>query len=165
MDRGGSDVIAKKPAHRNKHFTVAEANATLPLVRAIVRDISELARELDDRQEHVERCRTVAGGAGTAAHAEEVQTLATEIERGHERMSEYVEELTRLGVELKDFRTGLIDFRCWVDNREVYLCWRLGEPELRFWHELDAGFSGRQELATLRVQAQHSDSHVQAPEK
>jgi hypothetical protein len=153
-------VIAKNPVSRSKYFTVAEANATLPLVRAIVHDISELARELDERQERVERCRAVAGGSGTAAHAEEVQTMVAEIERGHERMSEFVEELTRLGIELKDFRTGLVDFRCWVGDREVYLCWRLGEPELRFWHELDAGFSGRQELTSLGLQTQRNESRV-----
>ena len=39
-----------------------------------------------------------------------------------------------------------IDFRCWMDNREVYLCWRMGEPEVGYWHEPDAGFAGRQPL-------------------
>jgi len=155
-------VIAKKPAQQKKYFTVTEANATLPLVRAIVRDISELARELDELQDRVERCHSVAGDL-TEAHTEEVQNMVAEIERGHEQMSQYVEELTGLGVELKDFRTGLVDFRCWVGNREVYLCWRLGEPELRFWHELDAGFAGRQELIGLRGQA--SESRVPTPEK
>jgi hypothetical protein len=157
-------VIAKKPTQRKKYFTVVEANATLPLVRAIVRDISELARALDDRQERLERCQPSSGSSGTAAHAEEVQKMAAEIELGHEQMTEYVEELTRLGVELKDFRTGLADFRCRVGNREVYLCWRLGEPEVRFWHELDAGFGGRQELTSLGPCAPDSASSVQASE-
>ena len=50
------------------------------------------------------------------------------------------------GIELKDYFTGLIDFPCRMDGREVYLCWRLGEPEVGHWHELDAGFAGRQKL-------------------
>jgi hypothetical protein len=162
LERGDRDVLAKKkPVQRKKYFTVAEANATLPLVRAIVRDISELARDLDERQKRVERCQPGAGGTVTAAHAEEVQKMIAEIERGHEKMGEYVEELTGLGVELKDFQTGLVDFRCRVGNRDVYLCWRLGEPEVRFWHELDAGFAGRQELITLGA----PESPMPTPEK
>jgi hypothetical protein len=61
-------------------------------------------------------------------------------------MQEYEQELRRLGVELKDYDTGLIDFPCWMNNRAVYLCWRLGEPEVSHWHELEAGFAGRQKL-------------------
>ena len=51
-----------------------------------------------------------------------------------------------LGAELKEIRTGLIDFRSPRDDRVIYLCWRLGEPRILFWHELDAGFAGRQPL-------------------
>ena len=61
-------------------------------------------------------------------------------------MHEYEAELDQLHVELKDYYTGLVDFLCWMDGREVYLCWRLGESEVGFWHELDAGFAGRQPL-------------------
>ena len=70
----------------------------------------------------------------------------SELERGQERMREYERELQNLGIELKDYFIGLIDFPCRMDGREVYLCWRLGEPEVAYWHELDAGFAGRQKL-------------------
>src|SRR5262249_33900136 len=69
-----------------------------------------------------------------------------EFERGRERMEELVGELRQLGVELKDFFAGLVDFPCWMDGREVYLCWKQGEPEVAHWHEVDAGFAGRQKL-------------------
>ena len=69
-----------------------------------------------------------------------------EFERGRERMTAYIEELRTLGVELKDFFVGLIDFPCWKDGREVCLCWRQGEPEVGHWHEVEAGFAGRQKL-------------------
>jgi hypothetical protein len=46
-------------------------------------------------------------------------------------------------IELKDLSTGLIDFRAQREGREVYLCWKLGEPEVEYWHELDTGFAGR----------------------
>ncbi len=49
-------------------------------------------------------------------------------------------------IELKDIPTGLIDFRAMREGREIYLCWRLGEPEVEYWHELTTGFDGRQPL-------------------
>ena len=63
-----------------------------------------------------------------------------------DRLREYEEELNNLGVLLKDYHTGLVDFPCWMDDHEVYLCWRLGEDEVAHWHEIDAGFAGRQKL-------------------
>ena len=51
-----------------------------------------------------------------------------------------------MACELKDIEQGLIDFRTEREGREVYLCWKLGEPDIRWWHELDAGFAGRRPL-------------------
>ncbi len=60
--------------------------------------------------------------------------------------NEFGDELRRLGVELKDPVAGLVDFLTQIDGREAYLCWKLGEGEIAFWHELNAGFGGRQSL-------------------
>ncbi len=127
-------MAARTPAPTKKYFTPAQANAMLPLVRRIVQDITALAHEMRERHDRL------VGPGGEAAGADD------EFERGRQRMTEYVDELRRLGIELKDFFTGLIDFPCWMDGREVYLCWRQGEPEVAYWHELDAGFAGRQPL-------------------
>ena len=70
-------------------------------------------------------------------------------ESDQQRMQDYEQELRTLHIELKDYFTGLIDFPCWMDGREVFLCWRLGEPEVSHWHELDAGFAGRQKLPRI----------------
>jgi len=138
-------MAARKPRPGKKYFTASTANATLPLVRAIVRDIMALAREFSERSDRLARLR---GGKDTPgdAHQEELQQVQSELERDQERMSEYVEKLTSLGVELKQPLTGLLDFPCWMDGREVYLCWQYGEPEVAHWHELHAGFAGRQKL-------------------
>jgi hypothetical protein len=129
-----------------KSFTVAEANSTLPLVRAIVRDVTELAQELKERHERLTRMRPGGRLGLSDAHDEEVAQAQAEFERGQERMEEYARELQQLGVELKDYYTGLIDFPSLMNGRPVYLCWRLGEPEVAHWHELEAGFAGRQKL-------------------
>jgi hypothetical protein len=139
-------MATKKRVLKRKFFTADEANAALPLVRAIVRDITELAGDLRDRQERLTRVRAAQHGALSGAYQEEVHLAQAEIERDAERLQEYERELKELGVELKDYFTGLVDFPCRMDNREVYLCWRLGEPEVAYWHELEAGFAGRQSL-------------------
>jgi hypothetical protein len=140
-------MAVHKPMPGKKYFTVAEANATLPLVRSILRDVTELARDLRERHERVSRLsRGGNRGALSEAHQEELAQVQTEFERGQERMKEYEQELKGLGIELKDYFTGLIDFPAWMNGHEVYLCWRLGEPEVAHWHELEDGFAGRQKL-------------------
>jgi hypothetical protein len=134
-----------RPKKKKKHYTLAEANAMLPLLRSILRDVTALANELRDRYERLVRLQKAEGL--DRAHQEEVQQSAAEFERGQQKMREYELELAKLGVELKDYYTGLIDFRHLKDGKEVYLCWRLGEPEISHWHELDAGVAGRQKLA------------------
>jgi hypothetical protein len=129
-----------------RYYTPAQANAALPLVRAIVQDIVSLSRQLREREELTSLRRPGGRGRLSAAHEEELEQGARELERDQERMRELVNELAELGVELKDDLTGLIDFRSRMDGREVYLCWRLGEPAVAYWHELDSGFAGRQKL-------------------
>jgi hypothetical protein len=108
------------------------------LARSIVRDISELANSLQERFD-----RLTAQGELVGANREE---LEQELEQDQEKMRDYVQEIQALGIELKDFHAGLIDFPSRMGNREVYLCWKLGEPEVSYWHELDAGFAGRRKI-------------------
>jgi hypothetical protein len=131
-------------------FTPAQANSALPLVKAIVHDITDLARGLRDRQERLARLGGHRGAMGDA-YREELQQVRCELERDDERMREYLQELADLGVELKDPFSGLVDFPARMNGRDVLLCWRLGEAEIGFWHELDAGFAGRQELKVPAV--------------
>jgi hypothetical protein len=131
-------------------FTVESANRTLPLVRRIVED---LVREYTRWQQRLKECEIAAAGVQSAQRAEtaalqrEVQTLAAGIEG-------LVEELASLGAEAKaPLDAGLVDFPGEIDGRPVYLCWRLGEPTIQHWHEIDAGFAGRQPLHSLPASA------------
>jgi hypothetical protein len=138
-------MAARKPKTGKKYYTPAQANAALPLVRAIVKDITTLAHALRERHQRLGRLSSGSRGL-SEAHQEELQQVQTEFERDQEQMHDYERELTELGIELKDYFTGLLDFPCWMDGREVFLCWRLGEQEVAHWHEVDAGFAGRQKL-------------------
>ncbi|QDT46331.1 DUF2203 domain-containing protein [Symmachiella dynata] len=134
-----------------KLFTVEEARKTLPLVRAIVGDIVRQAkdvRERQDRLKHLHHSQVKRSQESDAdnPYREEVEQIEQELRRDEEKLQEYVDELQELGVEFKDFERGLVDFPHMMDGRVVYLCWHLGEEELAYWHEVDAGFSGRHSL-------------------
>lgn len=143
MSDGKSNSMSKK------HFTVESANHTLPLVKAVVGDIVRQYQEIQERKDRLARIRPAEGSKKAATdsmYAEELQNVEEELEKEVGKLQEYVLELHSLGVEIKDFQKGLVDFPALIDGREVYLCWKLGEPEVAFWHELDAGFQGRQSL-------------------
>ncbi|MFP6666881.1 MAG: DUF2203 domain-containing protein [Pirellulales bacterium] len=125
-------------------FTVREANATLPLVTAICRDLSTLARDVVERRQRLALLTSGRDDNASVLYAEELVQVEEELQRDGERLQEYVQELVQLGVEPKGAMQGLVDFPCFMDERIVYLCWQLNEPEVLFWHELDAGFAGRQ---------------------
>jgi hypothetical protein len=131
-----------------KSFTVSEANAMLPLVRAIVDDIVRLHNEIKERRDRLSQIRQVPGHrrGDDNPYDEEVQQIEDELEKDDLRLTGFVDELRRLGVELKDHAVGLVDFPTQIDGRDAYLCWKLGEGEIAFWHSLDGGFSGRQSL-------------------
>jgi hypothetical protein len=140
------------PAPAVRHFTVAEANRTLPLLRMIVQDIVELFGDLQRRRERLKSLRSRQGQRNRGAddpYEEEILQMEAELETDAERLQAFADELHQIGVELKDPAVGLVDFRTTINGREACLCWRLGEEEIRHWHELDAGFSGRQSLADV----------------
>lgn len=129
-------------------FTVEEANQRLPLVRVIVQDIVELFRDIRERRERLTSVRRLRGEktAPGRLYSEELDQIEDEIRKDEERLSGYIGELAELGVEFKDPVIGLVDFPAVINDRVVYLCWKLGEPEVQFWHELDTGFAGRQDV-------------------
>jgi hypothetical protein len=139
-------MAANKQAVAKKYFNLAQANAALPLVRAIVSDIASLASELRERKDRLARLQPPKRGSIAQAYQEELQHAHADSEREQERLLEYKQELEDLGVELKDWYMGLVDFPSWLGNREVYLCWRLGEPEVSHWHEIDSGYASRQKI-------------------
>ena len=112
-----------------KYFTASEAKKTLPLVRKIVKDILDTSREM----------RFIADEIGVSLENDpRIQRLADNIE-------EFMLELEEIGCFFKDwnFSIGLIDFPAIVEGKEVYLCWRSDEDDIMYYHEINAGFSGR----------------------
>lgn len=141
-------------------FTVEEANQRLPLVKAIVKDIVDLFRDVQQRRERLASVKQLRGDGTSSSrfHSEETDQVEAEINKDEEKLAEFVRELHELGVEFKDPVLGLVDFPAQMDDRVVHLCWKLDEPEVQFWHELDAGFSGRQLLLAESVSGESAGS-------
>jgi hypothetical protein len=129
-----------------KIFTVEEANARLPLVRVIVSDLMQLTAELIDRRDRLEQLLRNRDGDSSDVYQSEVDQVKQELEKDSSRAGDFLRELLELGVEPKNAATGLIDFPTMIDGKLAYLCWKYDEPEVLFWHDLDAGFAGRQSL-------------------
>ena len=118
----------------------------LPLVRAITSDLANLSRDVIERRDRLAHLLAGRNGQATDIYGEELSQIEEELEKDGRRLGEYIEELKKLGVEPKNPPEGLVDFPTLMDGREAFLCWKLDESEVSFWHELDAGFAGRQSL-------------------
>ena len=126
------------------YFTLDEANATLPYVRAIVTDVVSAYAEW---RACVARYEVLAGQSRSEnGETDEQITLRTEVDRVARRIADYLSELEGVGCTFKGFDDGIVDFLSEQDGRDILLCWKLGEPEITHWHELDSGFAGRQLL-------------------
>ena len=128
-------------------FTVEEANKTLPLVRRIV---SDAVRDYWRWQEKVREYEEVAANRRIDQLNADADRLEREAQQLARDIDGYIEEIRELGVEMKGIESGLVDFPAEVDGRPVLLCWRLGEDSVQYWHEEDAGFAGRQPVASIR---------------
>ena len=124
-----------------KLFTIQEANALLPSVRVILAKIQRAHRRLSRYRDEARKAAEAAeqGGGGIDAGVAYASVLT--------ELTSQMSELDTLGVQLKDFERGLIDFPSLRDGKVVLLCWQLGEgDELEWWHDVDAGFAGRTPL-------------------
>jgi hypothetical protein len=140
-----------KPAEpKKKYFTVEEANRALPLVKVIVGDIVRQFQMVNELRQRLAAVVTEHRRPSSDPYSEELAQSQAELESEESKLEGYIDELTKLGVELKG-PDGLCDFYSIMEGREVYLCWRLGEPEVLHWHELNAGVAGRQPLTAGAV--------------
>ena len=127
------------------YFTREEAEALLPTITLILHKIQEEREKMRILEEELEVLQVQSMGNGHHLQGR-IQRLHHDILEAVQALRRAIEELQEAGCVLKDPDTGLIDFLSLRDGREVYLCWRLGEDRIRFWHDLDTGFAGREPL-------------------
>jgi len=130
-----------------RYFTVADVEALIPELARIMKGVMSAHAEVSAAQERMqaEQQRIAMAGGGVLdrrawrADKERIERLTGEIRRG-------LGEIVELGGAPKDLGLGLVDFLHLRDGREVNLCWKYGEREIRHWHGLDEGYTGRKPL-------------------
>ncbi len=122
----------------DRHFTREEAEALLPVLGPLLEELREAKDSLTDAEAHSVLAEASAGNGGG--------TEGRQVGEAFLRVRGMLGELTERGIVVRDIDRGLIDFPAILDGGEAYLCWRLGEDTVGYWHGLDEGFAGRRPL-------------------
>ena len=132
-----------------RFYDIDEANATLGELESIATVLAEQRAELVRLRDHA-----LARSPGTGDDVEplsddELRTLRLRMQGLVDQMAAGVARIDQLGLSLRDIESGLVDFPALVSGRQVWLCWRRGEAQIGWWHDLDTGFSSRRPLSEL----------------
>jgi hypothetical protein len=125
-----------------RYFTLAEANTTLETIRPLMDEIQSIRNNIIAHQP--EAWPAIEKSAGNGGNP----TLSKLVE-DFDRLDKVLHQILETGAQVKDINTGLLDFPALREGQEVYLCWKHGEGQIAFWHEIDAGFAGRQPIDTF----------------
>ena len=130
-----------------KRFTLAQAQSLIPRVDRLLREAIALKSGFVEAERALQSFneRIMLMG-GMIVDRNRFLQAKSRRESGAERLRNAVEQLQDLGCVVKDLDTGLVDFPTLFRGQEVYLCWKLGEPSIEFWHSVDEGFRGRKAI-------------------
>ena len=123
-----------------RSYSIEEANALIPQVRAVLLQLAVEQRRLDASHAEMHRQLDANGDPESASAAVRKEAEVAEIREG---MRTLLVHLAQMGVELRDVEMGLVDFPGERDGAPVWLCWRLADPSVAFWHSTDEGYASR----------------------
>jgi len=122
-----------------RYFTLEEANEALNTVRPLMDEIQAIRSEILIHQPEIwSVMEKSAGNGGNLTLSRMVKTF--------DRLDVLIHNIQDIGALIKDINTGLLDFPALKNDHEVYLCWKYGEADIAFWHEIEDGFAGRQSI-------------------
>ena len=127
-------------AAQRRHYTIEEANGLIPQVRAVLLQLAVEQRRMEAAHAAMHRHLAGNGDPSSSQEAVRLEHEAAEIGEGMRHLATMLEEM---GVQLRDAEMGLADFPGERDGREVWLCWRLADPAVAFWHGTDEGYATR----------------------
>ena len=130
----------------NRYFTLEEAQVMVPWLQETFDAIEPLKKQLAGAKEKVRSLMTRMQSNGGAKAEEEIEGATRALHEAQDGMDERAYAIVERGIVLRNVEQGIVDFTSMRDGREVYLCWLAGEPAITHWHDVDAGFPGRQRL-------------------
>jgi hypothetical protein len=130
-----------------KLFTLSAAERARRELEPTLAEAVELNGKLSDLGDTLgEVAHRIALMGGVTIPHEKLALVRTEHDRVAEAIRDAIEKIQSIGCVVKDLEKGLVDFPARMNNQDVYLCWRLGEPRIRFWHRQDEGFANRKPI-------------------
>jgi hypothetical protein len=133
-----------------KVFTVQEANAILPAVQEAVRFVRDRAREIVVAQDALSVLSLIGAQSPKSPDHADMHARHAELQRLAEAYHSKLEELQAIGCVVKDLNQGLVDFYAQHKDHLVFLCWKLGEKKISFWHDLEGGYTKRRPIRELQ---------------
>jgi hypothetical protein len=125
-----------------RYFTLQQANEALASIRPLMEEVQSIRQEILKYQPEIwSVMEKSAGNGGNPTLSHMVKTF--------DRLDELIHKVQDAGALIKDINIGLLDFPALRNGREVYLCWKYGEGDIEFWHEIEDGFAGRQTIANF----------------
>ena len=131
----------------SRRFTLSEARQLLPQVDRLIREAVECKADYQKAERAIQAFNgqiTLMGGM--VVDRTHILEARDRREQSAERLKHTIEQIHEIGCEVKDLDTGLIDFPSRFRGQEVYLCWKLGEPDINHWHSVHEGFAGRKPI-------------------
>ena len=134
-------------------FDLEEAESLLPHLERLLRSsVESRNRIVEIEQEYAALVESILMKGGRMVDVVHFSQRKREKEEESARLRDTVHRIAHHGCLLKDLDTGLVDFPCWIEGRPVYLCWKLGEPRIQYWHNMDEGFTGRKPIDKMLIQ-------------
>ena len=127
-------------------YTIKAANELLPWLTEIFQNIEETLEQLKVSEKKLFELGRVIRNNGRNDVDRQIRQCDDNVRQLRGRIDVVTTEVTAKKIEIRDLRTGLVDFPGLRESRRIWLCWRVGELDVSYWHELDAGFSSRQAI-------------------
>lgn len=132
---------------KEEAFDLERAEKLLPQLERLLRTAVEGKKKVSDiEQEYAHMVKSIFLSGGRWVDVAHFCRRKRQKEKWEALLQQAVQEIENYGCLIKDLDMGLLDFPCRLGDREVYLCWRVGESSIRFWHNTDEGFAGRKRL-------------------
>jgi hypothetical protein len=122
-----------------KYYTPKEANETLTVIRPMLEELMQIGEKIRAHQPELWIMAQKSAGNGGSPEL-------SKLLKDFDRLDELIHKIQKMDIHIKDLTSGLIDFPAWHEDREIYLCWQVGEDDIAYWHEIESGYSGRQRI-------------------
>ena len=130
----------------SRYFTLEEAEELVSWLEETFQSLAPLRQRIDKLNDKISELQKNMHSNGGGSADEQLATHRDNLDKTSRLIDERIQSIHELGVLVKSIQYGLVDFPSIREGREVYLCWRTGEMEIKFWHEVDVGFAGRQPI-------------------